>query len=105
MDNRTFDAVARSAARAASRRRVLGGLAATVAAVVVGRTATAAPSPKAGCMKLCASTAKECRMGTKGLKGKERATALKACKTEFQTCRAECVGNGTDDDEEETPEA
>ncbi len=88
MDHRTFDAVA----RVASRRRILGSLAATVAAVAVGRTAIAAPSTKAVCMQTATATAKTCRKATAGLKGRDKAAALKVCQATFKAEKAVCLG-------------
>jgi hypothetical protein len=110
MNDRMVETMARRVAANASRRRLMGGLVASLAAVVAGRVATAAPSPKAqpspkaACMQGCTGAAKTCRQGTRGLRGKEKAAALKVCKTDFQTCRIGCTGEPDDDeDEEETP--
>jgi hypothetical protein len=102
MNGGIFDTIARTS----TRRGIIGGMAAMLAAGAAFKATTAAPSPKAACMKSATAAAKTCRKtSTAGLKGKERNAALKACKAQFQADRALCIGTPPDNGGDEGGES
>ncbi len=99
MNEHTFDHFTRAMRQPASRRAIVGGIAATALGGSLFRAASASPSARAACMKAATAAAKTCRKGASTLKGKEKAAALKACQESFQAARVKCVsqpGGDTD---------
>jgi hypothetical protein len=91
MDGTRFDTITRRLTSVASRRHILGGLGVATVGALVGREASAAPSPVAQCMKTCNTEAKTAREGCKGKKSKAKNECLKTVKTERAGCRELCL--------------
>jgi hypothetical protein len=94
MDGTHFDTITRRLTSVASRRHVLSGLGVATVGALLGREASAAPSPVAQCMKDCNRVAKEAREECKDEKSKAKNGCLKTVKTEHATCRNGCHLNG-----------
>jgi hypothetical protein len=99
MDRDRFDSITRRFANVASRRQVLGGLGVAAVGALVGREATAAPSPVAQCMKDCNAEAQGARKGCKGPHGKgnnskSKNACLKTVQEELTACRSLCSAGG-----------
>ncbi len=90
MDGTQFDDTVKRLSLRANRRRILGGIGAAALVGVAGRSALAAQSPNAVCMKACAADAKAARRACPDKKGKKKNACLKEVKTESAACKAAC---------------
>jgi hypothetical protein len=96
MDGNRFDTITRRLTSVASRRHVLSGLGVATVGALVGREASAAPSPVVACRKLCNAEAKETRKGCKGPHGKGNNSkgkneCLKRARDERAACFDTCL--------------
>ena len=98
MDENRFDSITRRLTSVASRRHLLGGLGVAAVSALVGREATAAPSPAASCMKACNGEAKDARKACKGPHGKGnnsrgKNACLRTVQEDLTACRSLCLAD------------
>ena len=91
MDETRFDGVIKGLATSSTRRRVLAGLGAMATGALVGRSVTAAPSPKAACHKTCNASAKTAKKTScTGLTGTAKNACLKPINATKVACHKTC---------------